>query len=784
MSFRCAAVFICLIIASFRLHSQQAAAISGKIIDRGTNAEIQFANITLNNFSDSSFVTGAISDETGGFQLSNISAGSYFLSVTYIGYEKYSVTIELKPGDAYSAGNISIAKQEKSIAQVEVTGKKANMVTDLEKLTYNVEVNPANEGADILEILRKVPGITVDQEGNVWLRGSDNVSILVDEKQTALQGASRTASLKQIPASAIEKIEVITSPSAKYDPDGMAGIINIVFKKEKQQGFHGEASFTYGTVKKYLPTIDLSYRHKHFNVFVGFDGIWKEFLKHNEELGRVDFADSLILNRKYYGLENVKSKIYRGGLDFFLSKKSTLSFYALYEDEFESDDGYVLHKWNHNEHFDSGINREFLELEYNDVYDLSLLFRHDFDSTGKKSLESGFIYSSAREQEVYDFEEDAIDSTNHVIAPGVLKEKTDLDETNASGTVYLDYAQPLKKGKLEAGYKSVIRTIKLDFATYDTDFATPVVIPGRNFLFNYKEQIHAVYSVMNFSKNKFSFELGARLELVLTQSTEDSTGFSFDNNYFRAYPGIKISRALNKEHQLFWAYSGRVNRPEFDQLNPIPKYVDPLNLVRGNPKLNPEYAHSFELGWKKSFKNASLSGALFYKYIHQPIYEIAESDSGRVVNFIPQNFNSGQNFGAEVLSTFTLTKWWEMTGSFTAYENIIGAMPEYKTGKQTDFTWNAKLASYMHLPKNIEFTVEGYYLAPDVIPQGKTLQRYAVDAAVSIKLLKQRLKIFAKVTDLFDTLAYGKEIDSQTYHLESLDDPESRVGYFGLSYKF
>ncbi len=762
----------------------QTASVSGKLIDAETDDAIRFATVTLNNLTDSSFATGAISDESGNFNLQNIGAGNYYLLVTSVGYHKHFLKIELSTGESYSAGTISMAKSEEAIGQIEVSGKKSTANTDLEKLTYNVEVNPANEGADILDILKKVPGITVDQDGNIWLRGSDNVLVLVDEKQSALQGATRTASLKQIPANAIEKIEVITSPSAKYDPDGMAGIINIVFKKEERQGVHGEVSFTYGTVKKYLPTIDLSYRHRRFNIFAGFDGIWKEFLKHNEALDRYDFADSLVLHRKYYGMETMKSKIYRGGLDLFLTKKSTLSFYALYEDEFESDDGYVLYKWSRFEHFDSGINREFLELEYNDVYDLSLLFKHDFDSTGKKSLQCGFIYSSAREQEVYDFAESIIDSSENVISPDVMKEKTDLDETNASGTLYLDYSQPLAKGKLEAGYKSIIRTINLDFTTWDTDFYPPVIIPGRNFLFNYKEQIHAAYGVLNFSKNKFSFEFGARLELALTKSTEDSTDFAYENNYFRVYPSVKISKAFNKEHKLFWAYSGRVNRPEFDQLNPIPKYVDPLNLKRGNPALNPEYAHSLELGWKKFFRRANLSVSLFYKYVHQPIYEIAVSDSGHVVNFIPQNFDRAQNFGAEMLSTFTLTKWWEMTGSFTIYDNIIDAMPEYDTEKQMNFSWNTKLTSFMYLPKNIEFTIDGYYIAPDVIPQGKVLHRYAVDAAVSIKLLKQKLKIFAKATDIFNTLTYGKEIDSQTYHLESLDDPESRVGYFGASYKF
>lgn len=778
-------VFLIFLFSPVALHVfAQNASITGKLVETETGVAIQFATVTLNNVADSSFVTGAISDEAGNFTLSNLTAGDYYLLVTSVGYQKHFLKIELSTGESYSTGNITMAKSAETMEQIEVAGKKTSANTDLEKLTYNVEVNPANEGADILDILKKVPGITVDQDGSISLRGSDKVLVLVDEKQTALQGATRTASLKQIPANAIEKIEVITSPSSKYDPDGMAGIINIVFKKEEQQGVHGEVSFTYGTVKKYLPTIDLSYRHKRFNIFAGFDGIRKEFLKHNETLDRYDFDDSLILNRKYYGLETMKSKIYRGGLDVFLTKKSTLSFYALYEDEFESDDGYVLYKWSRLQHFDSGINREFLELEYNDVYDLSLLFRHDFDSTGSRSLQSGFIYSSAREQEVYDFHESIIDSSENVIAANVRKERTDLDETNASGTLYLDYAQPLAKGRLEAGYKSIIRTINLDFATYDTDFAPPVIIPGRNFLFNYKEQIHSVYSVLNFSKNKFSFELGARLELVLTKSVEDSTDFSFENNYFRVYPSVKISRAFKREHKLFWAYSGRVNRPEFDQLNPIPKYVDPLNLVRGNPTLNPEYAHAFELGWKKFFKNANLSTALFYKYVHQPIYEIAFSDSGHVINFVPENFDWAQNVGAEVLSTFTLFKWWEMTGSFTVYENIIGAMPEFGTQWQTNFSWNAKLSSFMYLPGNIEFTIDGYYIAPDIIPQGKVSERYAVDAAVSVKLLKQKLKLFVRGTDLFNTLTYGKEIDSQSYHLESLDAPESRVGYFGASYKF
>ena len=759
--------------------------ISGRIIDQSTGEPLAFAYVMLEK--DSKFITGGISSDDGSFQLVTAENDSLTFIVRFIGYETLTQILNIAGNRTLNLGDINLVPSAEEITTVTVTGILEQRTESLETKTYRIEDNIASTGGTILDMLQTIPGVNVDTEGNVKLRGSNKIGFYIDNKPSALLGTGRTASLKQIPASSIEKIEVITNPSARYDPDGMAGIINIIFKEEKREGLNGEAGFTFGWNDIFLPSLSVNYRKKNINLFVNFDGIWKEFQNHNRLTERTDNQSGEIQRQWYNTMEPVDAKIYRAGVDYFFGRNQNnqFTFYWQYEDEYEENNGYVKHRdYSAAGEWQSGKLRNLREIEYNDVMDFALQYKRLFNTTGKE-INSGIIYSSAHEQEIYYFDENTLDQNDNIISEGVLNEKTDLDNFNSTWNIYADYVQPFNdEGKLETGYKSIIRKIDLDHLWYDLSTGNELLLPGRNYRYIYHEQIHSLYGVVSDALDKVNYELGLRLEQVFTRSEEDSTKYSFDNNYFRIYPSVKAGYVFTGSHQLLFSYSGRVNRPDFEQLNLIPKFVDPLNLEAGNPELDPEYVHSFELGYKKQWESVYIQVAGFYRSIRKPIFETITVDTAGVATYTPQNFDKGFNGGAEMLSSFDLFKWWEINGSFTWFRNSVAASEKFGTSRRSDYSWNAKLSSRNNFGSGWQFQLDGWYNAPLVTPQGKILEEYSMDAALSKTFMKGKCEASLRVTDVFNTLERKEEFTADDYHIIFTDDHETRFFYAGIKYKF
>lgn len=765
--------------------AQSQCRITGTIMDQSTGEPVPFAYAILEK--NNNFITGVISSDDGSFQLLTTENDSITLVVRYVGYETIARPLYISGDRILNLGDINIVPSASEMATVTVTGKPEERTESLETKTYQIENNIASTGGTILDMLQTIPGLNVDTEGNIKLRGSNKIGFYIDNKPSALLGAGRTATLKQIPASSIEKIEVITNPSARYDPDGMAGIINIIFKEEKREGFNGEAGFTFGWNDIFLPSVSVNYRKKNINLFGNFDGIWKEFQNNNRLTTRTNNQTGEVQKQWYMTMEPVDAKIYRTGVDYFFGKNQNnqLTFYWQYLDEYEENNGYVKYRdFSADGEWQSGKLRNLRELEYNDVMDFALEYKRLLNKPGKE-LNSGIIYSSAHEQEIYYFNENILDNNDNIIAEKILDEKTDLDNFNSTWNIFADYVQPFgDNGKVEAGYKSIIREINLDHLWYDLASGSDILLSGRNYRYIYNEQIHSIYGVMTNAAKKVNYELGLRLEQVFTNSQEDSSQYTFENNYFRIYPSLKLGYTFSESHQLLFSYSGRVNRPDFEQLNLIPKFVDPLNLTAGNPELDPEYVHSLELGYKKQWEIGYVQIAGFYKDIRKPIFETVEVDTSGVATYTPRNFDKGYNGGAEILAGFNLFKWWEINGSCTWFRNGLAESDKYGTPERTDYSWNAKLSSQNNIGNSWKFQADGWYNAPLITPQGKILEEYTLDVALNKTFLKGKCEVSLRVTDLFNTLDRKEEFTADDYNITLADNYETRFFYVGIKYKF
>ncbi len=296
--------------------------------------------------------------------------------------------------------------------------------------------------------------------------------------------------------------------------------------------------------------------------------------------------------------------------------------------------------------------------------------------------------------------------------------------------------------------------------------------------------MHSIYGVLSNTYKIINYELGIRLEQVFTNSQEDSTQYTFDNNYFRIYPSVKFGYAFSESHQLLFSYSGRVNRPGFEQLNLIPKFVDPLNLEAGNPELDPEYIHSMELGYKKNWDIGYVQASGFYKYILKPIFETVTVDTGGIATYTPFNFEKGYNGGAEILAGFNPFNWWELNGSLTWFRNNIAKSQKFSTPERNDYSWNAKFSSRNDFGKVWKFQVDGWYNAPIITPQGKIMEQYSMDIALSRTFLKGKLETSLRATDIFNTLTRKESFIADNYHVVFTDNYETRFFYAGIRYKF
>lgn len=785
------------------LHAQvNSVTLSGKLKAKQSAESPAFINILLKKKVDSGFVTGTISKEDGSYVLTGVKPGSYFLQISSANFQPKNIDLFVGSlAEFLVIPTIELEPATKVLSEVSVTGKTEEVNTKLDKKVINVSSNITQTGGSILQVMQTLPGVTV-QDGKILIRGSDKVAVLVDGKQTALTGFGAQTSLDNIPASAIERIEIINNPSAKYDANGNAGIINIIFKKNKKEGWSGKIGMTTGlgaiwekranlpTIRpqfqgtpKLNPSASVNYRKNKINWFLQGDYYYNPTLNKNEFVDRYyDNGDTIYQQTK----RNRKTTVVTGrtGFDWNISSNNLFSSSVLYSREKILDNG-------DEPFFKSNLNNrtrlwQFLEDEVKTTVTAMNTYQHKFDRPGEV-INVGLNYTFHREDEKYFF-------TNSLPTYTGLDSFKLLSDEHVTDFTF-DYIRPLRYGKLETGVKYRWRNIPTNMK-FKPGINSPLDVNAGGWA-TYKEDIPAIYSNYSYETAKWEAEAGLRMEYVRVRYLVDPNHNTYKSDgyqYTQPFPSMRLAYKFDAKRKLSLFFNRRVDRPAELDIRVFPKYDDAEIIKVGNPALKPQYTNSVELAFRANRDQGYFYAALYHRFATGTITRIGTIVPGSTIIYNGmQNAGRSFNTGIELVYSGKLDTWLNYTLNVNGYHNQINAFSAinlyptpitYTSEKQEIYSGSIKLNLQMKIAGKTDVQVAATYLAPDLIPQGRIEQRFGVDAGLKRSIQKGKAEFFINATDLFNTMIIRKHITGGGFNYTSADYYETQVVRVGYALKF
>lgn len=761
--------------------------VTGRIVD-AQKKPVAFATVALMR-SDSSIVGGDMTGEDGFFTIEPIDMSTYMLKVSGIGINTKIVTgIVVTPAASEkNTGNIAVAQTAQTLKGVEVTGERNMMEISADKKVFNVDKNITTAGGSASDVLQNIPSLSVDVDGTVSLRGKTGATILIDGKPATLLGGDAASALQSLPASTIQSVEVITNPSAKYDAQGMTGIINIVTKRNKQFGFNGSISAGAGTRDKYNGGFNLNLKNNKWNVFVN---------------------SNFRLNRNYHRNTNTRTNLNSPG------------YFKSYEDNLRSFNGWfntLSAEYTLNERNTITLTENINMMQWggkgNSTYDVYTSPEHIVSAQRRSSYNIGGPFSTstsadykhkfAKEKQeltanvtyaktwVYNNQEYVtnIYDNNNNLNSGPITQKAPGDGANSSLNGQADFTTPLfgKNGKLDAGWKSQIFWFERDNAPVKDSAGSGEKIDSL-LLNNYKynQNTHALYTSYSNQFGKWNYSGGLRLEYATYEGTTTALkGNVYSNEFLNLFPSAYVSYKLPKDQGIYLSYSRRINRPHFMQLMPYLDLSNPQDTSMGNPGLKPEFIQNTELNYNKQFKKGNnLIVSVYYQYTQNMIERYRRFYPDGTSFSQPQNLNSGTTYGVELISKLQVLPIWDITPSVNFFRNEISGTNIDPSLNNSGYSWFAKMNTNIKLPYGFSFQVNGNYEAPKVAGQGKLQEAYWLDAAVKKNLFNNKATLTVNVSDIFNTRKYTTNYTYPTYVQTTYRDRETRIGNISFNYRF
>ena len=738
--------------------SEIKANITGKVIDAQTNKVLDYATVTLYSVKDSAMVTGVITDGDGAFEIET-QTGEYYAKIEFISYQaRFIDNIVLEKGKTkVDLGTIELNPDAAVLAEVEVRAEKSEMQMTLDKRVFNVGKDLANQGGTAAELLDNVPSVAVDVEGNVSLRGNQNVRILINGKPSGLIGVGDNNGLRQIPTNLIEKIEVITNPSARYEAEGMTGIINIVLRKDKKSGLNGSFDITAGHPANYGAAINMNYRKDKINFFgsyglsyrisPGGGSLYQEFYKND-----TTFILDQNRDRERGGLSNS----FRFGSDYFINSKNTLTASLTYRVSDEDNFSEIIYKDYLNDYptnFLGSTIRTDNEKENEYALEYAINYKKTFD---KKDQVFTFDVQFADDSETESsaFLEKYYDRFGESTGEPDLQQRSRNEEGNKRWLIKMDYVHPFSKdGKFEIGYQSTLRDITNDYKVEEFDDVNWKSLERFTNNFIYDENIHAAYAGFGNKHRQFSYQFGLRAEYSDVSTKLLNTGQYNPREYFDLFPSVFLTYDLPKENSVQISYSRRINRPRFWFLNPFFTFSDSRNQFAGNPDLDPEYTNSFEITHIKYWGEASLSSAVYYRHttgLMQRVREILDEEEGTTIT-LPRNLATEDAFGAEFTFSYSPFKWWRLNGDWNFFRSIVDGSNESQSFAADNYSWFTRMTSRMTVLNETDIQVRLNYRAREQTVQGTREPLFHVDLGFSRDIFKKNGTLTLSVRDLFNS---------------------------------
>ena len=781
--------------------NQKPITITGKVIDSDSGQPLEYATFVLQNADNPEQVTGGITDLSGNFEV-EATPGTYNISVEYISYKSYSLK-----GQTYNSsinlGSISLSPDVAQLAEVEVVGEKTTVEVRLDKKVYNIGKDITTSGGNVSDALGNIPSVSVDVEGAISLRGNDNVRILINGKPSALAGFGSTDILQQLPADAIEKVEVITSPSARYDAEGTAGILNIVLKKEKTLGINGSINTTIGDPFNARVTSNFNIRTEKFNIFNTIGYFHRESpgggLFDNRYLTDASDFDRILEDRDIS--RNDDGISVNIGMEYFLTEKSSItgSFFYRWSDENDLTE-------NDNQRFNDGTleSRTFRsedQKENDNSYQFSFNYTNKFNDDGHE-LTADFQYSYDDEDVLTQIlESNTVPNTDLLASENIYE-----IETQDDILAQIDYVLPMGDAQFEAGYRGTFEKQVSDYQldTLNQGNGQFEMNEDLTNVFTYHENVNALYTQYGNKYGKLSVLLGLRLENTELKGNVDSSvdidglqeivgedvDLNFDKNYLGLFPTVNLIYELSKTENISLGYNRRINRPRGWFINPFPSRSSRTNVFQGNPDLDPAFANAFDLGYLKRWKKLTLTSSVYYQRETNSFERIQEetgqltSDGIQIIRSVPINLSTNERIGAEAGVIYSPFKWWRLNGSvnfftFSSEGQFNGV--EYGTDNSS---WFARFSSKFTLPAKIDLQANSFYMGPRQNAQTDSKAMFSLNLALSKDILKDNATVSLNVSDVFNSRKRQSFTETPTFTSDSEFQWRKRQVNLSFIYRF
>ena len=727
--------------------------VTGKVIEKGTNLPLEYATIVFENITNKQ-LSGGITDENGNFKF-EVVAGNYNVRAEFISFKNVLI-----PQKNFSADvNLGTIQMEADVAQlneIEVIAEKSTVEIKLDKRVYNVGKDMMVKGGTVSDVLDNVPSVTVDAEGTVALRGNENVKILIDGRPSGLAGINIADALKLLPADAVEKVEVITNPSARYDAEGGGGIINIVLRKGKTNGLNGSVMVNAGDPETYGTSINLNKKSDTYNLFSTFGYNYRDNPGNsmvNSEYFNADGSTSRFIEERR--INNRISEGYNAnfGIDLNLSKSLTWTNALTFrENNGRNPDNVNFYN------FDSGYNSTFIRNRFNDQKndEFSIEYASNFVKKFKKEdhkLTVDIAVSQNRENQFATITDQILSDPSSLTLEG-----TSNINQQQRNLIQTDYVLPIgENGRFEAGYRGSFQNNLTDFVV------TPISDLSNNL--EYVENVNAFYTQYGSKINKFSYFLGVRFEDSHIEVNSLSLNNYNTKKYNNFFPSATVNYEFSETSSVSLSYSKRINRPRGRFLNPVSSLSSNINIFQGNPDLDPSLTDAIDLGYLKRWKKLTFNTSAYINVTNNS-FQFITRESGLFVEGVPVILSTPINLAKEYRAGFefnlnyTPYKWWRLNGNFNlfrnetqgnySYVNYLGDTIE-QNFDNVALTWFTRINSKITLPYKIDFQTNGTYSAPQTNAQGRSLGVASMNLAFSKDILKDKASISLNVSDVFNS---------------------------------
>ena len=761
--------------------------ISGKVLDE-TQKAFPYASVTLLNAKDSTLVKGTLSADNGSYTLADIKQGAYLVAFYVVGYKKmykgpYTITAIKQ---THKLDPTQLAQDSRQLKGVEIVKKKPLIERQVDKTVINVKNSTLVAGNSALDILQKSPGVTIDKDGRISLRGKQGVNVMLDGKPTYLSSEQLANLLRSTEGSAIQSIELITNPSAKYDAAGNSGIINIKLKKNRNYGTNGAVNVGAGYGKYYKANggITLNHREKKFNIFGDFN------YSRNKRYNGTDITrtnntatDKTYFDQTNYNLRNRNNSNYKGGIDYFINDKNTIGFvFNGYQSNGKNVSDVLTLIGDQPMKTDSSVvARNPNDFKYTGI-SYNLNYKATIDTSGQEISIDG-DYSKYTGRENNNFNNQYFDATGQTLKPAYLfRNSTPTITTIKAAKV--DYTYPINKEmKLEAGLKSSFVKTDNNFIFETFENSEWINDSKRSNRFLYDENINAAYTKLSKKFKTTSVQLGLRAEQTNSKGNSLTDNKIEKKHYINLFPSVFISQTLSKDHDMGFSYSRRIDRPDYESLNPFIYYLDLYSYRFGNPFLTPQYTNSFELSY--SCKK-DLNITFGYSHTTDVISNVLLTDTAKKTIFISyQNLATQDSYNVNISYPIKITDWWSSNNNLTTYYNkfktpdILGS--PYESGR-VSFNLNTDQSITLNPTTSIEFS--GYYQSKQITGTLLIDPQYSVDLGLKKSLMDKKMDIKLAVNDLFKTQKskITSALPSQQYIVK--ERWESQIFRLTCTYRF